>query len=209
MIMETKSRSITAMVMLVFLLAGCYPQGPEYIEDLDVVITDYEPSYDFGAKGTYALPNRIVKITGDVIEGDEPQFIPDVTATAILTQIKKNMDALGWQQVAYNSTAPAPDVLLTPAAWETTTVLYYYDYWYWWYGGYYPYWGWGYPSYTTYSTGTLLMRMVDPDVVQADGLPVIQWAGAINGVLTYSYNATRINTALDRTFAQSPYLKTN
>ena len=49
--METKkSRSIIAMVMLAILLAGCYPQGPEYIEDLDVVITDYEPSYDFAAK---------------------------------------------------------------------------------------------------------------------------------------------------------------
>jgi Domain of unknown function (DUF4136) len=209
MIMETKSRSITAMVMLVILLAGCYPQGPEYVEDLDVVITDYEPSYDFSSKGTYAMPTRIVKITGDVVEGDEPQFIPDVTATAILAQIEKNMTALGWTRVPYNNTNPGPDVLLTPAAWETTTVLYYYDYWYWWYGGYYPYWGWGYPSYTTYSTGTLLMRMVDPDVLASNGLPVIQWAGAINGVLTYSYNATRINTALDRTFAQSPYLKTN
>ena len=207
MIMETKSRSITAMVMLVILLAGCYPQGPEYVEDLDVVITDYEPSYDFGAKGTYAIPDRIVKITGDVVEGDEPEFIPDVTATAILAQIEQEYDCPGMGKEL--PMMIDPDVLLTPAAWETTTVLYYYDYWYWWYGGYYPYWGWGYPSYSTYSTGTLLMRMVDPDVLAANGLPVIQWAGAINGILTYSYNATRINTALDRTFAQSPYLKTN
>ena len=50
MIMETKSRSITAMAMLIILLAGCYPQGPEYVEDLDVVITDYEPSYDFSSQ---------------------------------------------------------------------------------------------------------------------------------------------------------------
>ncbi|MCK7538489.1 MAG: hypothetical protein MZV63_49800 [Marinilabiliales bacterium] len=37
-----------------------------------------------------------------------------------------------------------PDVLLLPAAWETTTIYYYYDYWYYWYGGY---WGWYYPYY--------------------------------------------------------------
>ena len=49
MIMETKSRSITALAMLIILLSGCYPQGPEYVEDLDVVITDYEPSYDFSS----------------------------------------------------------------------------------------------------------------------------------------------------------------
>src|SRR5687767_8355429 len=103
MIMETKSRSITVMVMLVILLAGCYPQGPEYVEDLDVVITDYEPSYDFAAKGTYAMPDKIVKITGDVVQGDDPQFIPDVTATAILAQIEKNMTALGWTRVPYNN----------------------------------------------------------------------------------------------------------
>ena len=206
MIMK-RSKSISVLAMLlIILLAGCYPQGPEYVDDLDVVITDYEPTYDFAGKGTYAMPNKIVKITGDVVEGDEPQFIPDVTATAILAQIEDNMEDLGWEKVDYDNN---PDVLLTPAAWETTTVLYYYDYWYWWYGGYYPYWGWGYPSYSTYSTGTLLMRMVDPDVLAANGLPVIQWAGAINGILTNSYNATRMNTALDRTFAQSPYLKTN
>jgi hypothetical protein len=203
--MEKRSKSISVVAMLmIVLLAGCYPQGPEYVEDLDVVITDYEPSYDFASKGTYAMPNKIVKITGDVVEGDAPQFIPDITATAILAQIDKNMAALGWQKIPYDDD---PDVLLTPAAMETTTVLYYYDYWYWWYGGYYPY--WGYPSYSTYSTGTLLMRMVDPDVLAANGLPVIQWVGAINGILTYSYSATRMNTALDRTFAQSPYLKTN
>ena len=206
MIMKMRSKPISILAMLTFLLVGCYPQGPEYVEDLDVVITDYEPSYDFSAKTTYALPDKIVKITGDVVQGDEPQFIPDVTATAILAQIEKNMTALGWQKVAYDNN---PDVLLTPAAWETTTVIYWYDYWYWWYGGYYPYWGWGYPSYTSYSTGTLLMNMIDPDILTASGIPVLQWQGAINGVLTYSYDASRMNTAIDRTFAQSPYLKTN
>src|SRR5688500_16822185 len=117
MIMK-RSKSISVLAMLlIILLAGCYPQGPEYVEDLDVVITDYEPSYDFASKGTYALPDRIVKITGDVVEGEEPEFIPDITATAILAQIDKNMLALGWSKVAYNAN---PDVLLTPAAWETT-----------------------------------------------------------------------------------------
>jgi hypothetical protein len=207
MLMKKRSYSFAVMATLVVMLAGCYPQGPEYVEELDVVLTDYEASYDFSSKGTYARPDRIVKITGDVVEGDEPEFIPDVTATLILDQIDKNMTDLGWQKVAVDDD---PDILLTPAAWETTTILYYYDYWYWWYGGYYPYWGWGYPSYaTSYSTGTLLMRMIDPDVVAANGVPVIQWAGAVNGILTYSYNATRINTAIDRAFDQSPYLKIN
>ena len=207
MIMEKRSNSIAVLAMLmIILLTGCYPQGPEYIEDLVVVLTNYEDGYNFGSKTTYALPDRIVKITGDVLEGEEPEFIPDATATLILAQIEKNMTSLGWQKVEVEED---PDVLLTPAAWETTTILYYYDYWYWWYGGYYPWWGY-YPYYSTsYSTGTLLMRMIDPDVVGANGNPVVQWAGAINGILTYSFSSNRVNTAIDRTFAQSPYLKTN
>jgi hypothetical protein len=101
--------------------------------------------------------------------------------------------------------------LLAPAAWETTTVFYYYDYWYWWYGGYYPYWGWGYPpmSYSSYTTGTLLMTLMDPDVLETSGNPVKQWSGAINGLLTGTYDASRVNAAIDKAFTISPYLKTN
>ena len=42
--METKSRSIIAMVMLVILLAGCYPQGPEYVEDMEEFSLVGQPS---------------------------------------------------------------------------------------------------------------------------------------------------------------------
>ena len=206
MVKRMKSKSIAFLATLIVVLSGCYPQGPEYIEDLDVVLTSFEDEYDFSNGTTYALPDRIVKITGNVTEGDDPEFIPDATAALILVQIEKNMTEMGWQKVEVDAD---PDVLLTPAAWETTTIVYYYDYWSWWYGGYYPYWGY-YPSYaTSYSTGTLLMRMIDPDVVGANGNPVVQWAGAINGLLTNTYNASRVNTGIDRAFDQSPYLKTN
>jgi hypothetical protein len=206
MSIRMKSKPIAVLATLIVVLSGCYPQGPEYIDDLDVVLTNFEDRYDFNDNATYALPDKIVKITGDVTEGDDPEFIPDATAALILNQIEKNMTELGWQKVEVEAD---PDILLTPAAWETTTILYYYDYWSWWYGGYYPYWGY-YPSYaTSYSTGTLLMRMIDPSVVGANGNPVGQWAGAINGILTNAYDANRVNTAIDRAFDQSPYLKIN
>jgi hypothetical protein len=189
-----------------FLLWGCYPNGPDYIEDMDIVVTKHNPEYDFTIKSTYAIPNKIVKITGSVAEGDSPEFIPDATGQKILDQIEKNMQELGWSKVAYDQN---PDLLLEPAAWETTTVYYWYDYWYWWYGGYYPYWGYPPVYYSSYTTGTLVMRLIDPDQVSADGNPIGQWTGAINGILTGSYNATRMNTAIDKAFAASPYLKTN
>ena len=56
---------------------GCYPGGPDYVEELDVAISKHNPDYDFVAKATYAMPDKIVKITGNLVEGDEPSFIPD------------------------------------------------------------------------------------------------------------------------------------
>jgi hypothetical protein len=196
------------------LLAGCYPGGPDYAEELDVVLTHHNDAYDFGTKTTYSMPDRIVKITGNLQEGDAPSFIPDGTAALILGQIEENMTALGYERVSLAS--GGADLLLLPASWETTTITYWYDYWGWWYGGYYPGWGWGgyYPYYppvsvTAYTTGTLMMNLIDKTEVGANGNPVTQWSGIINGVLTNSYDATRINDAIDKAFAISPYLKTN
>jgi hypothetical protein len=203
-----KRISIVLIVTSVLLLWGCYPQGPEYVEDLDVVLTKHNKDYDFTAKATYAMPEEIVKITGDVIEGEEPSFIPDANAQVILATVASNMADLGWERVDLEDD---PDVLLLPAAWETTTIYYYYDYWYYWYGGY---WGWYYPYYppvyaSSYTTGTLLMSITDPAIISADGNRINQWSGAINGVLTGYFDANRINEAINKAFAASPYLKTN
>ena len=210
-----KKRILTAVTIFsVFLLWGCYPKGPDYVEEMDIVLTYHSPDYDFDAKSTYAMPDKIVKITGNISEGEDPEYIPDATAQLILATIADNMDALGWQRVDVSAD---PDLLLAPASWETTTIYYWYDYWYWWYGGYYPGWGWGggyYPYYppvyvSSYTTGTLLMTLIDKNVSGSNGNPVVQWSGAINGIMTYTYDATRMNTGIDKAFNQSPYLKTN
>ena len=65
---------------------------------LDVVLTSHEEEYDFAGKATYAMPDRIVKITGNVTEGDDPAFIPDVTALKILGTIASNMLTLAGQE---------------------------------------------------------------------------------------------------------------
>jgi hypothetical protein len=188
-------------------LWGCYPEGPLNIEDMDIVITHHNPDYNFAAKGTYAMPDRIVKITGNLMTGDEPVFIPDANAAKITLEIANNMESLGWQRVAISA---SPDLILTLASLETTTIYYYYDYWYWWYGGY-PGYGWGYypPVYaSSYTSGTLLMTLLDKNELGANGNPVSQWTGAINGILSGKFDATRINPLIDKAFEQSSYLNT-
>ena len=188
---------------IVVLLGSCYPGGIEYYEDTDVVYTDYDDSYDFQSKGVYSIPDKIVEITGELIEGEEPEYVQEPYNTQMLTQMKANMTALGWTTTEDPADA---DLVLFPAVWTNTTVYYYYNYWCW----YYPYycgWGWGYPSASSYTTGTLLMTLV------SDGedhvTPARYWTGAINGLLSGAFNTSRVNKSIDQAFEQSPYLKVN
>jgi hypothetical protein len=188
------------------LLGGCYPEGPEYTDDLDVVYTTFDDTYDFQSKHTFAMPDQIV-VDYDVDDGEI--YMKQIFADPLLDQIEENMVALGWERVDVEDT---PDVLLTPAGISSTT--YFYSYWYdWWYGGYYPGWGWYYPpsySVSSYTTGSLILIIADPDT---SDLPIDQsqaaWIGAMNGLLTGAYDVNRALKGIDQAFAQSPYLKIN
>ena len=190
---------------IIVLLGSCYPGGTEYYEDTDVVYTNYDDTFDFQSRGEYAIPDSIVIITGELLEGEDPEFVKEPYNTQMLNQIKTNMTALGWKiKQDYDPEIDKGVLVLFPAVWTNTTVYYYYDYWCW----YYPYycgWGWGYPSASSYTTGTLLMTLV------ADGddyiTPTRVWTGAMNGLLSGAYNTTRVTKAIDQAFTQSPYLK--
>jgi hypothetical protein len=205
--MKRKILSISAFALLV-LLYGCYPAGPEYVEEVDIAYSNYDKTFDFVGKGTYSIPDKITKVTGD--PNKPPQYVKDIYGVPMLAQINANMQALGWQKVDVNSN---PDVQLLPAAWESTTIIYggyWGNYWCW----YYPYYcggGWYYPytPVTTYSTGTLVMTLVDPKVESTDDGRRVVWTGAINGLLSGAYDANRVTNGINKVFGQSPYLKTN
>lgn len=191
-----------ALITSLVLFTGCYPDGAEYVDELDVVYTVYDKEYDFQNANTYSLPDKIV-ILGDE---DNVEFIADIYATPILARIDSNLQALGWTKVDNDSN---PDVQVLPASWTTTTISY-------WGGGYWCYWdpyycggGWyyPYPVVSSYTTGTLVMNMVEKEATGTDGVKRVAWFGAINGLLQDTYNPQRINDAIDQSFKQSPYLK--
>jgi hypothetical protein len=194
---------VMAMIAGLSILWGCYPDGAEYYEETDVVYTNYDDTYNFASKGTYSMPNKIVKITGELKDGEDPEFVKEPQNTQVLQKIEANMTAMGYTKVTDPATA---DLVLFPAVWTNTTIYYYYDYWCW----YYPYycgWGWGYPSYSSYTTGTLLMTLI------ADGDEYVQptnvWTATANGLMSGYYDVSRVNKAIDQAFKQSAYLKTN
>ena len=193
-------------VFVAVLFWGCYPGGAEYTEELDLVYTNYDKNFDFASKKTYSLPNQIVKITGDITK--PPEYVKPAYADAMLARIDANMQGLGWTKVNVDD---SPNIQLLPAAWESTTIIYggyYGGYWCW----YYPYycgggWYYPYPVATSYTTGTLLVTIVDPNTESTDDSKYLAWTGAINGLLSGSWNPDRVNKSIDQLFIQSPYLQ--
>jgi hypothetical protein len=195
-------KNVLFIISLTFLLVSCYPGGADYYEDLDLVYTNYDENFDFASKGTYALPDKIVKITGNMVEGEDPEFVDEPYNTQMLNRIQNNMTNLGWTKT---DDPGAADVALLAAVWTNTTIYYWYDYWCWYYY-YYCGWGWGYPTVTTYTTGTFVMTMVVAGDEYVD--PSTVWTSALNGLVSGAYDASRVTKGIDQAFTQSPYLNT-
>ena len=195
------------------LLCGCYPQENGYVNEYDLVATNYDKEFNFSANKTYALPDSIVLVSEQTLSG-EPVFVDHATATLILNQIRTNLNNYGWTETDSLSAA----IVLLPSAFKNTNVYYYYDwsYWGWYYPGYFPGYGWGYPGYgypypvaTSYQTGTLFMQMTYKAGIEASSVPVV-WTGVINGLLNSGGSSSvnsRITSTINQAFTQSPYLK--
>lgn len=206
-----------ALVMAVVMLSGCYPDGPEYYSDTDVVITHYDDAFDFGTVKTYAIPDSIPKISDELFsdpDGDgKPDFVNSLYANTILSTMRAQLNALGWTEVDKTAN-PDVTVFLTATTSENLYAYYNMYYWDWYYPGYWGGWGWYYPGYypveyVSVNTGTLFMQMADMRNSGVDDKLNAVWTGVINGLLSGSATDInkRINNTVEQAFTQSPYLK--
>ncbi|MEZ4738296.1 MAG: DUF4136 domain-containing protein [Flavobacteriales bacterium] len=212
--MRTPTRSLLGALLLTALLgAGCYPDQPDNIAAYDLVYTAYSPSYDFSAARTYSIPDSVVLVTGNAADGDAPSVVDPLYGDQIIARIKQNFNAYGWEEV---NSLDSPDVIMLPAVSKTENVtVYNYGWGYWggYYPGYYPGWGWYYPgyapSYSSYTSGSLIMLMTDPNGVSPSNNVPIVWTGVVNGLLEGSNTSliARIQSTIDEAFEQSSILK--
>jgi len=214
--------------MGIALLDGCYPNDSISVSETDIVMTAYYDSVDFTTLKTYFMSDTVYPVRDDTAD----HSLIDHNNLIVQT-IEDNMAKYGYTRVdeSYEGT---PDISISNVAIAVTTVSVgwwypYYPGWGWGWGwykssretnyyypgypGYYPpgYWG-GYPYYSSYTTGTLLMRMANPldiRIVDGDTVVPIYWAGAINGVLSSGSDASRITTGINQAFTQSPEIKSN
>jgi hypothetical protein len=204
-----KIKQVKYLLILVFfavtsvLLNSCYPDYGLTTSDFDIVATFKEDANNFQAYRTFYITDEIRRLTdnnGGVI--DDPSPYDD----DILTEIRNQMIAYGYTQVA---TPQAADVSIYVGATKSENIVYYPGYWGGYYGWYYPWYGYGGYAYS-YTTGSLFVTMIDPDKFDGTNkLTGAVWAGTLNGILddTDANILVRVKTSINKMFEQSPYLK--
>lgn len=186
-------------------LASCYPDE-EYLDtaELDTIVTFEPASADFSSKTTFAVSETVWDDSYDGYNGNYNNVL--------VAQIKQNMVDLGYSLVTNPSATNLPDIVIIPEIIFTNNYVVggggcYYGCWGWgWGGGWYG--GWGYgpyypPTYVvSYSTGTILMHMIDP-TINGDQEINILWLGAIDGLLRNDLSHSELNSHVDQAFNQS------
>lgn len=209
-------------IITLLFLAGCYPEGLETYGETDIVVTDYNTEYNFAGIETYFMPDTIHHI------GEED---PDRSMDSyVITQLALEFENLGYTRLSEYEPLNPPDVAVTVSVLEIVNVNIYSNPWpgYGW-GGDWPYYGygwgyWGSPGYgsgypwygysyvSSYSTGTIIWNLWDPDnaIDDTEVIP-IEWTGAINGLMGSSTTTSqnRILNGIRQAFDQSPYLNGN
>ena len=201
------------------LAAACHPGEPTNASDLDLVATAHDDSVNFGAIQTFVMPDSVVAIVPPESVATALPFNHDYD-DLILNGVAEHLAALGYTRLPTFDPDNPPDVVVTirGIAVRNTDIYVSYPWWgYWgWYGWpccYGPGWGVGYPIVTAveYDVGTIVVDMWDrrrTDESQTEGRVPAIWVAALRGLLTDSPADApfRIDQAIDRAFAQSPYL---
>lgn len=202
--------------LLIF--SGCN-SGPEYYDELDLAITVKDENIDYSQYQTYVMPDSVVYL------GPEGSDLTNASRAFILNEIEDRFTEAGWtRQDSLDSNTT--DVIIMVSVLKNVSMNIsagWYSDWSWWYGwgyyggypgGYYP----GYPGYFccytavySFTEGTLLIEMLDPNnavvVDEKVSMPLL-WSGMVNGLAEGSKSGlnTRISNTLDRVFDDSPYL---
>jgi hypothetical protein len=190
-------------------LQACYPSEDFFVEELDLVVTNYEEDENYARFTTFAVPDSVIRIGDDGTEEKGP--FDDL----MLDLVRQNMIDLGYvEELDPENTPPDLVVLVELLITDNTVVAPCWPSWGWW-GGWPPYWGpgwcggWGWVPVGSYTTGTVIIDMLDIEGadMEEEVLPIV-WNGLINGLVTGSDASLeqRIRTNINQAFDQSAYL---
>jgi len=205
------------MLSIPLVIFSCYPGGVEYYSDTDIVYTNYDDSYDFSTDVFYFMPDSVFHAIGEGEDDDIDRSYDD----QILERAADNMASYNYTRVFdYEEADIYLTITITTSKYTGIGIIPGGGYWWGWYpgwgmGGYYPgYPGYpgGYPVYYSYTTGTVFLEIIPPDLIDPDEEKVtIVWQGIGNGLVSSSTSnmTARIDRIIDQAFTQSSYLDNN
>jgi hypothetical protein len=200
------------MVLLSVAFASCQqePTLDGLYQDY-MVYTDVDQQVDFTALDTFYLPDSILLFG----KSGRSEYWKDTEAQQILTALSSELEARNFTRTTDKSEAHL-GVQVSYIEQVTYYVGYNEPYWWWNYPYYWSpnYWGnwsgWYYPYevYYGYTSGSMIIEMVNLSSTQRNGKLPIVWNSFIGGLLTSSQyvNLQRTLTAIDQAFEQSPDL---
>jgi len=202
--MKTK---LTLLIMGAgLIMASCTkypPSSDRLVEDL-AIYTKYDQSVDFTTFKNFYMSDSLVYVSDK-----DSGWYYNAQVQSVTTRIAENMTSRGYVRT-WN--AKTTDLYLGVSYVKNINITVYYPGWYWGYPGYYPpnYWGGGgyyypyYPAYiTSYSTGTILIDMMDVQHPTVDKKIPVRWNAYIRGLLTGDHTTTQIQQSIDQAFAQT------
>lgn len=166
-----------------------------------IVVTNHDANADFADYQTYYLPGEIRQIS----DNPNDTLLSNVLAAPILAAVDQNMQDRGYTKTTSILSA---DIGLDIVVIKVTNVTTLYPGYWWGYWGWYPY----YPySYTyTYSTGSMVMDMLDLKNIPPGGNKVnVLWTNFSSGVLGVSSTSKLAVDAVNQGFKQSEYISAN
>lgn len=198
---------------LILMFPGCYPSEDFFVEELDIVVTNYDVDEDYSRFRTFSVPDSVVRI-GDNGEDDGPGPFDEL----MLDLVRSNMQDLGYiEELDPENNTPDLVVLVELLVVNNTVVAPCWPGWGWW-GGWPPYYGPGWCGGVpwipvgSYTTGTVILDMIDIDGADEveETVPIV-WNALINGLVTGSDASleARIRTNINQAFDQSSYLGAN
>jgi hypothetical protein len=194
----------------ILLLLSC-KKNPDFdkLNSNLLVETVYDSTVTFNTYKTYAISDTINFVSNLT----DQNYWVDNQSAAIIAHIKSKMTNIHFSLV---NLADKPDLAVNVTFIKNIQQSVTYDP-YWWDNSYYgSLWGYSYPYYgyatvNSFSNTAFLIEIVDLKNAQANQKLKIIWNATLTGSFdkSASDNLTSILKAIDTSFEQSPYFKTN
>ena len=208
-----KHRIIFATLLLISIVS-C-KKNPDFsrLSSAFVAQTTRDKNADFSSFTTYYISDTIFYVSN---AASQDTFIAGPAATAIIGEIKKQMNSRGYTFVGRPR---RPDILLDAIAVRQVNTGVIWPPGWWWgfpggpvicdFWGCWPVWNPMPPSTFQYSIGDFIVEFFDVKNAPITGKLQYVWLAQLSGVLS-STDATNVNrtvTGIQEAFAQSPYIQ--